>query len=278
MPLPPRRRRAPRRPAGARDGAGVRRDAAVARRDGGDLRTGGVRRRDRLPRAVGGPDPAHPAPAVLDPGQAAADGHVARPAARAGTAPALTRGSHARRTAAAHLPQPAPRPGLPLRPRWRAQRREGLHQGGVAGDEADLHRGPVPLGTARRRPLLRGAAQQPRPARDRSGAVVHRPGGVHGPDAADARACPGDAADEERRARPGRDLRHREPPGHAGLRAREGVPDRRHLGDHRVRQLQPPLVDARLGAVGRGGGPVGGRPLSLRTPAAADPGGGAPRP
>ena len=64
----------------------------------------------------------------------------------------------------------------------------------------------------------------------------------------------------ERRARPGRDLRHREPPGDAGLRAREGVHDRRHLGDHRVGQLQPPLVDPRLRAVGGGGGPVGGRP------------------
>ena len=82
----------------------------------------------------------------------------------------------------------------------------------------------------------------------------------------------------ERGARPGRDLRHREPPGHAGLRAREGVHDRRHLGHDRVRQLQPPLVDPRLGAVGGGGGPVGGRPQSLRAPAAADPGGRAPRP
>ena len=63
VPLPPRRRRAPRRPAGTRDGAGVRRHPAVARRDGRDHRPRGVRRRDRLPGAVGGPDPADPAPA-----------------------------------------------------------------------------------------------------------------------------------------------------------------------------------------------------------------------
>ena len=96
MPLASRRRRAPRRPAGLRDGAGVRRHPALARRDGGDHRAGGVRRRDGLPRAVGGPDPAHPAPGLLDPGQAAAPRHDARPAARAGAAAA--RRPRARRT------------------------------------------------------------------------------------------------------------------------------------------------------------------------------------
>ena len=54
-------------------------DPALARRAGGDQRAGGVRRRDGLPGALGGPDPADPAPAgywVKD--TLAADGHDAR--------------------------------------------------------------------------------------------------------------------------------------------------------------------------------------------------------
>ena len=47
--------------------------------------------------------------------------------------PPVARGGHARGPAAADLPEPAPRPRLPLRPRRRAQRRAGLQQGGVAG-------------------------------------------------------------------------------------------------------------------------------------------------
>ena len=131
----------PRRPAGARDGLGVRRHPALARRDGGDHRAGGVRRRDRLPGAVGGPDPADPAPALLDPGQAPADGHDAGPAARAGAAATLAGGRHPHRPAAAHLPEPAPRTRLPVRPGRRAQRRARLHQGDRAG--------PAPRSTSR---------------------------------------------------------------------------------------------------------------------------------
>ena len=149
VPLPPRRRPPPRRPAGARDGLGVRRHPALARRDGGDHRSRGVRRRDGLPGAVAGPDPADPAPALLDPGQAPADGHDAGPAARAGTAAALARGRDAHRPAAADLPQPAPRPRLPVRAGRRAQRRARLLQGDREGPAPRLHRGPVPLGPAR---------------------------------------------------------------------------------------------------------------------------------
>ena len=100
-------------------------------------------------------------------------------------------------------PEPAPRSRLPVRPGWRAQRRPRLQQGRDAGPEADLHRGPVPLGPARRRRVHRGAARQPRPPRHRGGAAVHRPGGLHGPDAAAARPRPGDAPDDRRRARTG---------------------------------------------------------------------------
>ena len=44
-------------------------------------------------------------------------------------------GRHARRPAAAHVPQPPPRPRLPVRPRRRAQRGPRVHQG------ADARRG-----------------------------------------------------------------------------------------------------------------------------------------
>ena len=103
VPLPPRRRHPSRGPAGARDGLGVRRHPALARRDGGDHRACGVRRRDGLPGAVAGPDPADPAPALLDPGQDPADGHDAGPAARAGAAAALAGRRHPDRPAAADL-------------------------------------------------------------------------------------------------------------------------------------------------------------------------------
>ena len=58
----------------------------------------------------------------------------------------------------------------------------------------------------------------------------------------------------QRRGGPGARVRRGEPPGHAGLRAREGVRGRRHLGQRGQRQLQPPLVDARQRAVQRGAG------------------------
>ena len=125
------------------------------------------------------------------------------------------------------LPQPAARSRLPLRAWRRAQRRPRLHQGADASRD-DLHRGPVPVGAPGRRRLHRGAAPQSGPARHRGGAAVHRPGRVHGPDAAAAGPSPGDAADGERGTGPGRDLRHREPRGHPGVCARQGLHGRRH--------------------------------------------------
>ena len=163
---------APRRPT-ADGGAGrrVRRDPALARHDGRDQRSGRPRRRDRLPRAVAGPDAAHPQRRAVRQGQAAGHGHGPRPAAGAGTAAAPGRGRHARRPAAAHVPQPPPRPRLPVRPRRRAQRGPRLHQGADQGAAADLRRGPVPLGRARRRRLHPGPAGQPGAPRHRRGAA-----------------------------------------------------------------------------------------------------------
>ncbi len=63
----------------------------------------------RLPRALGGPDPADPQPGALRQGPAARHGHEPRPAARAGAAASAGRGRDPRGPAAAHLPEPAPR-------------------------------------------------------------------------------------------------------------------------------------------------------------------------
>ena len=198
---------------------------------------GGVRRRDGLPRAVGGPDPADPAPALLDPGQAAADGHDAGPAARAGTAAALARGR------ARHVVQL-----LRTYPNLRRGRDYPFARGG----ERSVARGYTKA-VARARKLIyvedqylwgqhvgdvftEALRRQPRPARDRGGAAVHRPGGVHGPHAAAARPGPGDAADD-RAPRPDRVAIYgiENHQGTPGLRARQGVRDRRHLGDRSAR-------------------------------------------
>ncbi len=179
----------------------------------------------------------------------------------------------ARRPAAAHLPQPAAGARLRVRPRRRAQRGPRLHQGRRAGPAPDLRRGPVPVGRPRRQRLRRGAAPPPRPARHRGRADAPGRGRPQpdrpaaGPPARDARHAP-------HGARPGRGLRHREPRGHADLRARQDLHRRRHLGDHRLRQLQPPLLDPRLRAVGGRGRP--GRRVRPRP--AAHAGRRAPRP
>ena len=56
---------------------------------------------------------------------------------------------------------------------------------------------------------------------------------------------------QRRRRGPVRDLRPREPRRHAGVRARQGRRRRRRLGDDRLGQPQPPLVDPRQRAVRR---------------------------
>ena len=73
-------------------------------------------------------------------------------------------------------------------------------------------------------------------------------------------------------SRPGGGVRPGEPRRHAGLRPRQGVRDRRRVGQRRLGQLQPPLLDPRLRAVLR-------RPRrGLRHVAATRAGGRAPRP
>ncbi len=78
--------------------------------------------------------------------------------------------------------------------------------------------------------------------------------------------------------RSGRRLRGGEPREHPGLRARQGVRDGRHLGLDRLGQLQPSLLDPRLGALLRGRRRLRSGPQPLRPPAPAHPRRRAPRP
>ena len=153
LPLPPRRRRPPRRPAGAGEpGPGVRRHPAVARHPGRDHRARRPRRRDGVPRAVGGPDHAAPQPGRPP----------ARPAARASTR-CPTRCPRRRRR---HRPVAGGRHVVQLLrtyPNLRRGRDYAFARGGErsvargytkavrAGPAPRLRRGPVPLGRPRRR-------------------------------------------------------------------------------------------------------------------------------
>ncbi len=264
-----------RRPAGpGQHGGGVRRHPAVARHPGRHQRPGRPRRRDRVPRAVGGPhhpepQPGHPAPGPAPP---ASTPHPTR---------CPSRRHHRRPSTAAPTSSSccAPIPNL----------RHGRDYDFARGGERSVARGYTKAVTRARHLLYvedqylwgdhvgehlhRGAARAPRPPRDRGGADSPGRRGVRpdhpaaGPGARDARHGAG-------RARPGRALRHREPRGHAGLRARQDLHRRRHLGDHRLGQLQPPLVDPRLRALGR----RGRHRRRLRPDAEAHAGRRAPRP
>ena len=143
------------------------------------------------------------------------------------------------------------------------------------GAAADLRRGPVPLGSPRRRRLHPGPAGQPGAPRHRracrfypdlEGAVGRTP---HLLGRRRAMLAMMDAA-PDRVAR----LRHRERRRHADLRARQVLHRRRHLDLHRLRQLQPPLVDPRLRALRGGRRHRGG----VRRTAAPHPRRRAPRP
>ena len=97
VPLAARRRGPRRRSAGAAEpGGGVRREPAVARHPGRHQRAGRVRRRDRLPGALGGSHPADPQPVARRQGPRPADGHDPGPDAGAGAAAAAGRGRDAR--------------------------------------------------------------------------------------------------------------------------------------------------------------------------------------
>lgn len=243
LPQPQRRRRPPRRPAVPAHGGRLRAAPALARRPARPARPGRGRHRGRLPRTVGGPGAAqpqsrHPAARARAPG-----GRQRGPSAAAVTRPGTPR--HAHRAGTADLSEPSAA-RLPLRPRRGTQHRPGVPQGAAQGPGPDLPGGPVPV-VPPGRGLLRPGAAQPsatvhdrcRPLRTGTGRPAHP---AHEPDRADHR--PGRAA--PRRRRPGRRVQPGEPRRDPGLRARQGVRDRRRLGLRGLRQRQPPFVDPRF--------------------------------
>ena len=137
---------------------------------------------------------------------------------------------------------------IPVRAPGRAKHRAWLHQSASPSPATDLHRGSVPVVAARwpsispkpcaRTSELRLIAVLPHYP-DQDGRISLPPNLVGRADRA--------AADHRGRPRPRRRLRHRERGRDADLRARQGVYHRRRLGDDRLGQLQPQIVDARLG-------------------------------
>ena len=126
--------------------------------------------------------------------------------------PPAGRGRDARRPAAAHLPRPAARPGLPVRDGAASAASPAATRRPSSGRrQPGLRRGPVPLGPPRRQRVHQGAARPPRPARDRASSRCW-------PDL-DGASRPPELLGRRRamlemmrgRARPGRRLRHREP-------------------------------------------------------------------
>ena len=167
---------------------------------------------------------------------------------------------------AAHLPAPLER--IPVRAPGRAKHRAWLRQGASPSPAADLHRGSVPVVAGGGRPHRRNPTHERAAETDRGAAALSGPGR---PDlAAPEPRRQGDraTADHRGRAEPRRRVRHRERGRDADLRARQGVHHRRRVGDDRLGQLQPALLDARLG-VDRGS--LGSTPSPTRTIAGTPP-------
>ena len=231
VPLPPRRRRPPRRPAGA---SSWPRSTAPRRR--------GTTSR---PRSAGRPcttsRPSSGSAGRTRPRSAAARCATSRTGCRGldispdplpeqAPPPPAGRRRHPRRPAAADLPGPAARTATTRSPAaasaaWPAAtpRRVERARRLVYVEDQYLwghHVGNVFTEALRDNPDLHVVAVVPL-FPDLDGASRH---------AAAARPAPRDARDDAGRARPGRGLRHREPRRHAGLRARQDLHRRRHLG------------------------------------------------
>ncbi len=135
---------------------------ALARRPGRDPRTRRLRRGDRLPRALGGPDAALAQPGPQGRRPVAPPRHVARRPSRAVAAAAAprvrTRCSSCGPTRTSGMGR-----DYPFAQRRGAQRRARLLQGDRAGGADRLRRGPVLLGPWRRRPV-RGGAERATPS------------------------------------------------------------------------------------------------------------------
>ena len=210
---------------------GVRRHAALARHPGRDHRPGRPRRGDGVPGALGGPDPAQPQPGLRAPrtGCAGIDLSPDPLPAQAPPPPPVDGGTHVVQLLRTYpdlrrgRDYPFARGGERSVARGytkalsRARRLIYVEDQYLWGH----HVGDVFADALRDNPDLRVIAVVPL-FPDLDGAS---------PAAAAARPAARDARDDAGRPGPGRGLRHREPRRHPGLRARQGLRHRRHLGD-----------------------------------------------
>ena len=142
VPLPPRRRLAPRRPAGGADVQALRRASAVARRAAAVAGPGRRRAGRHLPGTLERPGTAgHAVTDRLDRGQAA----PRRPHTGPAAGPAARIRRRAGRTPCRCCAPTPTRTSIRLRTARRTQHRPRLHQGDPPGPAADLPGGPVPV-------------------------------------------------------------------------------------------------------------------------------------
>ena len=106
--------------------------------------------------------------------------------------------------------------------------------------------GPVPVGQPGRRRPGGGPAPRPRAAHDDRAATPSRPRRAHLRPGRPGRPVAGHQQPHRRRGAASGRLRPGERTGHPDLRPRQGHRGRRRLGDDRLGQPQPPLLDPRL--------------------------------
>ena len=146
---------------------------------------------------------------------------------------------------------PAQRPPYPFAPEGERSIARAYLKAFRRAERLDLPRGPVPLVRGRRRRTGRGAPPRTPAAARRGRSPLPGPRRRVQRTAVPHRAAARARARLRRRRRPGRRVRPRERAWPADLRARQGLHHRRRVDDGRLRQPQPSLVDARLGAVVR---------------------------
>ena len=266
------------------DAAGVRPAPGVARRAAGDRGAGGLRRRDHLPRAVGGPTPLTLNPGRLLSSLRAARGPLTpRPLPSSRRRPRRRPRPHRGGAGAAHLPAILPK-GYDFAPQGERSVAHANTKAVAPRPAAGLPRGPVPVVGGGRPALRHGPAREPRAAPHRGHPDGPRRGRRAHAAAAALRAQARDGPADRGGRRPGRGLRAHQRGGVPDLRALQGLRHRRRVGQRRLRQLQPALLVERLrgglrraGHAGVGARHGAGAARLVRAAGAPRAGGRAPR-